>query len=177
MAGTTVLQRVRQATGLSQDELARRAGTSRTAVSAYEHRRKSPSLDTVERLLAGAGYEIDARPRVEFVAVAGARGRTLSVPNRLPRLPLEHALAVIELPLRLNWSQPGRVFRLSDRGDRARVYEAVLRDGGQQDVLDYIDGVLLVDVWSELVLPRDVRRAWSPLIDSVHAATSDVGAA
>jgi transcriptional regulator with XRE-family HTH domain len=177
MAGTTVLRRVRQAAGLSQDELARRAGTSRTAVSAYEHGRKSPSLDTVERLLTAAAYELDARPRVEFVAVAGARGRTMPVPNHLPQLSPERALARVELPLRLNWSQPGRVFRLSDRGDRARVYEAVLRDGSPQDVLGYIDGALLVDLWSELVLPHDVRGAWSPLIDSVLAATSDVGAA
>lgn len=177
MAGTTVLQRVRLAAGLSQDELAHRAGTSRTAVSAYEHGHKSPSLATVERLLAGAGYEIHARPRVEFVAVTGARGRTMSVPDSLPRLALECAFAVVELPLRLNWSQPGRNFRLSDRGDRARVYEAVLRDGGPQDVLDYMDGALLVDLWSELVLPRDVREAWAPLIASVFAVPGVSGAA
>jgi transcriptional regulator with XRE-family HTH domain len=177
MGGAGLLQRVRRAAGLSQDELARRAGTSRTAVSAYEHGRKSPSLDTVQRLLAGAGYELDARPRVEFVAVAGARGRRVSVPNRLPQLPLERALAVVELPLRLNWSQPGRVFRLSDRGDRARVYETVLREGGPQDLLDYVDGALLVDLWSELVLPRVVRAAWAPLIDRVLAASGATGAA
>lgn len=172
-----VVAGVRRAAGLSQDEQARRAATSRTAVSAYEHGRKSPSLDTVERLLAGAGYELEARPRVEFVAAAGARGRVVSVPNRLPRLPIERALAVVELPLRLNWSQPGRVFRLSDRGDRARVYETVLREGAPQDVVDYVDGTLLVDLWSELVLPRDVRAAWSPLIEPVLATPGLSGVA
>lgn len=172
-----LLRGVRRAAGLSQDELSRRAGTSRTAVSAYEHGRKSPSLDTVERLLAGAGYELDARPRVGFVEVAGARGRPVSVPNRLPRLPIERALAVVELPLRLNWSRPGRVFRLSDRGDRARVYETVLREGAPQDVRDYVDGALLVDLWGELVLPRDVRAAWSPLIDAVLATPDHSGVA
>ena len=176
MSGARLLQRVRRAAGLSQDELAHRAGTSRTAVSAYEHGHKSPSLDTVERLLAGAGYELDARPRVDFVAVAGARGRAVSVPNRLPQLPPLRALAVLELPLRLNWSQPGRVFRLSDRGDRARVYETVLREGAPQDVLTYVDGALLVDLWSELVLPRGVRAAWSPLIDQVVAGSGASGA-
>ncbi len=65
---------------------------------------------------------------------------------------MEQALAAVELPLTLNWSQPGRVFRLSDRSDRARVYELVLREGSEADVLAYIDGALLVDLWDELVL-------------------------
>lgn len=170
MRGPALLRRVRRAAGLNQDELARRAGTSRTAVSAYEHGRKSPSLDTVERLFDGAGYEVDARPRIDFVAVAGVRGRVVWVPSRLPQLAPECALAVVELPLTLNWSQRGRVFRLSDRGDRARVYEMVLREGSPQEVLTFIDGGLLVDLWGELVLPRDVRVAWLPLIDQVVTA-------
>jgi transcriptional regulator with XRE-family HTH domain len=159
---------VRRAAGLSQDELAGRAGTSRTAVSAYEHGRKSPSLDTVDRLVAAAGYELEARPRIEFAEVAAGRGRVVRVSNRLPGLPVEQALAEVELPLAVNWSQPGRVFRLSDRGDRARVYELVLREGSDADVVTYIDGALLVDLWDELVLPRAVRAAWSPLIDQVR---------
>jgi hypothetical protein len=137
-------------------------------VSAYEHGRKSPSLDTVDRLVAAAGYELEARPRIEFAEVAAGRGRVVRVPNRLPGLPVEQSLAEVELPLTVNWSQPGRVFRLSDRGDRARVYELVLREGSDPDVLTYIDGALLVDLWDELVLPRAVRAAWSPLIDQVR---------
>jgi hypothetical protein len=137
-------------------------------VSAYEHGRKSPSLDTVDRLVAAAGYELEVRPRIEFVDVAAPRGRLVRVPSHLPGLPVEQALASVELPLTLNWSQPGRVFRLSDRGDRARVYELVLREGSDADVLTYIDGALLVDLWDELLLPRAVRTAWSPLIDQVR---------
>lgn len=171
MRGPGLLARVRAQVGLSQDELARRAGTSRTAISAYEHGRKSPSLDTVERLLESAGYELDARPRIGFVAVPGSRGRTLLVPDQLPRLPVRSALAAVRLPLTLNWSQPGRVFRLADRGDRARVYEMVLREGGPEDVLCYIDGALLVDLWNELMLPREVRAAWSPVVDPLITAT------
>jgi transcriptional regulator with XRE-family HTH domain len=166
--GAELLSWVRRAAGLSQDELAGRAGTSRTAVSAYEHGRKSPSLATVDRLVAAAGYELDVRPRIEFVEAAVARGRVVRVPNRLPGLPVERALASVELPLTVNWSQPGRVFRLSDRGDRARVYELVLREGSDADVLTYIDGALLVDLWDELVLPNSMRAAWSLLIDQVR---------
>src|SRR6266700_3584643 len=32
------------------------------------------------------------------------------VPDRLPRVDVARALAVVELPLHLNWSAPGRVF-------------------------------------------------------------------
>lgn len=165
MAGADLLERIRRAAGLSQDELARRAGTSRTAVSAYEHGRKSPSLATVDRLLASAGYELDAHPQIEFVGYPDRRGREFLVPTRLPQLPPHQALATVKLPLHLNWSELGELYRLADRSDRAEVYEIVLREGGEGDVLRYIDGTLLVDLWDELVLPRAIRAAWSPLIE------------
>ena len=50
------------------------------------------------------------------------------------------------LPLHLNWSEPGRQFDLRDRRQRTRVYEIVLREGIADDVLTYIDGVLLVEL-------------------------------
>lgn len=71
---------------------------------------------------------------------------------------------MVVLPLSLNWSEPGRRFDLADRGDRARVYEIVLREGQTPDLLTYVDGALLVDLWDELVLPRDVRAAWAPIV-------------
>lgn len=168
-----LLERARLESGLSQEELARRAGTSRTTVSAYEHGRKSPTLDTAQRLLAQTGHELAIVPRVDFERRALARGRVAYVPTALARLPLRKALARVTLPLRLNWSEPGRVFNLADRVQRARVYEIVLREGGPEDVLAYVDGALLVDLWEDLVLPRDVRAAWQPLID---VAVSDLAA-
>jgi hypothetical protein len=87
------------------------------------------------------------------------------VPTRLPRLPPEQALATVELPLRLNWSQSGRIYRLADRNDRARGYECVIREGDEADLLRYVDGALLVDIWDELVVPRSVRAAWASLIE------------
>jgi hypothetical protein len=44
------------------------------------------------------------------------------------------------------------------------VYEIVLQEGTPADILDYVDGALLVDLWEDLVLPRSVRSAWAPLI-------------
>ncbi|GAA2756178.1 hypothetical protein [Actinopolymorpha rutila] len=72
------------------------------------------------------------------------------------------------LPRHLNWSAPDLTYDLADRQQRARVYEIVLREGTADDILTYIDGALLVDLWPDLVLPLDVRRAWAPLVERTH---------
>jgi hypothetical protein len=94
------------------------------------------------------------------------------VPDRLPRLDVAHALATVELPLHLNWSAPGRVFDLRSRADRARVYEIVLQEGRPADILTYIDGALLVDLWDDLVLPRAVLSAWAPVVSPSNKAAA-----
>jgi hypothetical protein len=83
-------------------------------------------VDTFARLLSVAGWELAAEPQVSFTRQVSARGKPVWVPDRLPRLDVDRALAVVELPLHLNWSAPGRVFDLRARADRARVYETVL---------------------------------------------------
>jgi transcriptional regulator with XRE-family HTH domain len=177
MDAENLLARARRRSGLSQDVLAQRSGTSRPTLSAYEHGRKSPSLATAQRIVDAAGLEFDLVPKVTFFEEATSRGRVLIVPNALWRLPVERALGQVVLPLHLSWSVSGRVFDLRDRGDRSRVYEAVLREGSAADLLVFIDGVLLVDVWPDLVVPREVRRAWQPLIDAAMAPVSGVGLA
>ena len=82
------------------------------------------------------------------------------MPDHLPRLDVAHAFALVQLPLHLNWSVPGRVLDLGSRADCARVYEVVLQEGRPADILAYVDGALLLDLWGELVLPRAVRSAW-----------------
>jgi hypothetical protein len=57
---------------------------------------------------------------------------------------------------------------LSSRTDRARLYEVVLQEGRPDDILAYIDGALLVDLWDDLVLPRAVRSAWTPVVHASH---------
>lgn len=161
-----MLARARHAAGLSQGELARRAHTSRPTLSAYEHGRKSPTLATAERLLAEAGYQLTVEPRITFTDHIDRRGRTHPVPGRLPRLPLAQAMATIRIPLHLEWSNPGRTIQLSDRHERARFYEIVLREGEPADILTYIDGALLVDLWPDIVLPHDIRNAWTPVVEA-----------
>ena len=162
-----LLQRARREAGLSQDDLAVRAGTSRPTLSAYEHGRKSPTLATVERLLASAGFELDAVPKVSFSERPMRHGRPVIVPDRLWRLPVRQALATVRLPLGVSWSHSGATYALHDRRQRARCYEIVLREGQAADLLRYVDGALLVDLWNDLVLPRDLRSEWQPLIDGV----------
>ena len=167
-----LLERVRVSSGLTQEELARRAGTSRSTLSAYEHGRKSPTVATFARLLSRAGWDLAAEPHVSFTRQTAAYGKPTWIPDRLPRVDVGRALAAVELPLHLNWSAPGRVFDLRSRADRARVYEIVLQEGKPTDILAYVDGALLVDLWDDLVLPRAVRSAWAPLV----ALSSEAGA-
>ena len=162
----------RRAAGLSQDELAARAGTSRPTLSSYEHGHRSPTLATAARIMAAAGYELVATPTITFTEWPSHRGRTVLVPSHLPRLDPAQAFATVTLPLHLNWSEPGRAFDLRDRRQRARVYEVVLREGTEPDVLTYVDGVLLLDLWPDLVLPRNVRAAWEPVIAYTRPAAA-----
>jgi hypothetical protein len=129
---------------------------------------KSPNLATAERIVRAAGFELDIVPRPDLREVAVGRGHPVYVPARLPRLPVDRALRCVRLPLHLNWSEPDREYDLTDRRQRARVYEILLREGTALDISDYIDGALLVDLWPDLVIPAQLRRAWQPLIDAVR---------
>lgn len=55
-------------------------------------------------------------------------------------------------------------FDLRDRRQRSLVHERVVREGLAVDVLTYIDGALLVDLWDELVLAAGVRAAWGHVV-------------
>ena len=57
-----LVREVRNRLGLTQEELATRAGTSRTRLSAYEHSRTDPGLHILERIAAAAGLEIAVVP-------------------------------------------------------------------------------------------------------------------
>ena len=167
---STLLSTVREAVGLSQTDLAERASTSRPTLSAYEHGRVSPTLDTFERILAAAGYRLTATPVLAWHDVDLGRGRAAAVPDRLPDLPADQAFRQLELPLHLEWSRPHRRVDLADRRERTRAYEVVLREGRPSDIESIVDGVLLVDKWDELVLPRRLRAAWQPVIDTVRSS-------
>ena len=59
-----LIREARAAAGLTQAELARRAGTSQPTIAAYEAGGKVPNVDTLERLLRAAGTSLTtSRPR------------------------------------------------------------------------------------------------------------------
>jgi transcriptional regulator with XRE-family HTH domain len=55
-----LVRRARLAAGLTQRELAQRAGTAQSVVARVETGQTSPSMNTLERLLAAAGHELRA---------------------------------------------------------------------------------------------------------------------
>ena len=166
MSGHSLLAYARRAAGLTQDALARLAGTSQPTLSAYERGTKSPSLAVAERIIDAAGHRLEVVPNLEFVEVPGQHGlHPFWLANQLWRLDPERAFSTVLLPgPHHEWQVPRRPYYLRDRADRARAYELILREGGPGDLLDYIDGALLVDIWKELELPDPIRRAWLPLI-------------
>jgi transcriptional regulator with XRE-family HTH domain len=67
--------RARQATGLTQDQLARLAGTSRSSISAIEHGKRDPGLEHLLKILASAGFDLLTRivPHDDVLNAHGAR--------------------------------------------------------------------------------------------------------
>jgi predicted nucleotidyltransferase/DNA-binding XRE family transcriptional regulator len=59
MDAATLIRTTRESAGLSQGALAARAGTSQPAVSRYESGASSPSVETLDRLLAVMGVRLD----------------------------------------------------------------------------------------------------------------------
>jgi transcriptional regulator with XRE-family HTH domain len=59
----SLIREARRRGGLSQRELARRAGVSQPVVAAYETARRQPTFPTLLRLLDAAGCELDLAVR------------------------------------------------------------------------------------------------------------------
>lgn len=164
---STLIGDARRASGLSQAEVARLAGTSRPNVSAFERGRRSPTLDTLERLLAANGQRLVTAPILTFEQRVDHRGKPFFVPSQLPRLTPAAAMARVSLPKNVNWSGPQQTWNLADRAQRMLAYQLVLAEGDADDISTFVDGTLLIDLWSEMFLPDEIRAAWQPLIDQV----------
>ncbi len=64
----------------------------------------------------------------------GPATRPVAVPEDIADTAVEKAAGIVELPLHVRWSGPPRFYDLAERGDRARVYEQVLREGNTADI-------------------------------------------
>ena len=168
MAAADLIHDARLGARLGQADLARRSGTSQPALSTYENGRVSPRLDVAERVVQAAGYELAITPRVEFTMHLTKRGRPFFVPNGLPQQPPHRALARVEFPPTVFWSPAGKVFDLSDRGTRISAYKVLLQEGRPDDMLASLDGTLLIEMWDDLFIPRDIRALWAPVITAAR---------
>jgi transcriptional regulator with XRE-family HTH domain len=76
VAGELVAQ-IRRASGMSQAELARRAGMQASVLSAYEHGRRQPSVAALARIARAGGLELRLVPAFDEAADEHA-GRVLA---------------------------------------------------------------------------------------------------
>jgi transcriptional regulator with XRE-family HTH domain len=76
--------------GLSRAEMSRRAGISRSVLSAYEHARRQPSVAALARIAAAAGLEVRVVPATDAQALAHAGevlAQVLDLAEMLPSRP------------------------------------------------------------------------------------------
>jgi transcriptional regulator with XRE-family HTH domain len=94
-----ILRSTRLRAGLSLRALARRAGTSHATLAAYEAGRKVPSVETLDRIVRSAGYELEIGVgRAVGGPDRAERGRELvEVLELASMFPARHA-ATLEFP-------------------------------------------------------------------------------
>lgn len=158
-----LLERARRARGLTQARLAALSGTSQATLSAYERGLKSPSLKVASRILAAMDQELTLRTRVDWVEHHPKGIVAFWAPSMLWAVEPPMCFATIKMPdLICHTEQMDS--NLRDRDERRGAYEQLIRRGLPQQMIRWIDGGLLVDLWDELDLPDPVRQAWEPAI-------------
>lgn len=166
----TVIEVARRAAGLSQRRLAEIAETQQSSVSEYESRRKSPTLEVVERLLDAAEAELSVKPMVFFDVVEDPEVGSFWVPDRLWSVPIPGCFARVQVLKYLFDIDDHRVWDLSEASERISYYELALVHGHGDLLLDSVDGLLLIQAWPHLGLPDVVRAAWQPIIEAATAS-------
>ena len=80
MNASDVVRESRRRAGLTLRSLAERADTSHATISAYESGRKVPTVETLDRIVRAAGYELDVSlaPRMQSTLVGTNRGDELA---------------------------------------------------------------------------------------------------
>ncbi len=88
MRGTQLVREARKRAGLTQAELAARAGTTQSAIARVESGAVAPSLKRLTELVRAAGFDIDVRlvPYDEHDLSIALRNRTLTPEQRLDNM-------------------------------------------------------------------------------------------
>ncbi len=165
----TVIEIARKAAGLSQAQLAMKAGTAQSSVSEYESRRKSPTLEVVERLLESADAELAIKPIIDFDVRQDTEIGRYVVPERLWSVPMPDCFSKIQVLGYLAKSRRPLVWDLLNEAERIDYYAWVIGLGAIDLMLDSVDGILLMQVWERLNLPSVIRAAWQPVVDAATA--------
>ena len=77
MESATLIRTARRRAGLTQRDLAERAGTSHSTLAAYETGAKVPRADTLVRIVRAAGFEPEVALAVRPDRDRAAKGREL----------------------------------------------------------------------------------------------------
>ena len=75
----------------------------------------------------------------------------------------------MELPLNVYWG-PQATVDLDTLSGVVKAYQAALREGRVVDQVELLNRDLLVEVWSELLLPDRVRDLWESRFPELTAA-------
>lgn len=164
----TVLEEARLASGIGQAELANLAGTSQPTLSAYERGKKSPGFAVAERIVNAAGWNIALQPRVSFTEHPAPPGFRFpfTVPDRLWRLEAPACFRTIKFFDLIDDDNDKYWWDLFDRADRKFVYERLLTYGDESSLALYLDGALLIDLWSEMEVPEPMRTHWAAVVEA-----------
>jgi transcriptional regulator with XRE-family HTH domain len=87
-----LIAHIREVSGFSQTELARRSGLDRSVLSAYEHGRRQPSVAALARIAAAAGMQLDlatARNAAANEHTGRVLAQVLELAEALPYRPRE----------------------------------------------------------------------------------------
>ena len=93
MDAATTLRTARRRAGLSLRALAHRADTSHSALAAYESGRKVPTVETLDRVIRSAGYDlgIELVPRVDAGELRSRGEELVEVLELAAQFPARHA--------------------------------------------------------------------------------------
>jgi transcriptional regulator with XRE-family HTH domain len=110
----SLTSRILRRSGLTQAELARRAGLPRSVLNVYLKGRREPGADTLARIAAAAGFQLDLAPRlppVDPVRAGTILTQVLELAESLPYRPRAE-LGYPHLPARVSergvWDERAR---------------------------------------------------------------------
>lgn len=82
-----LIVRARKNAGLSQAQLARKAGIPRSVLNAYEHGKRQPGADALISILRAAGFDLELVRRLDLDRNARILSEVLELAERLPWRP------------------------------------------------------------------------------------------